>query len=158
VIAVTKLRIFDIPLSMNDIGSEGYEKPKKAHIAKTKNIPARENIVYFDRFVKGDNVRSENVEISTRNRGKKKSSLKSVGAGGKGGYVLPMTIRSNGSSNIIGAAAVPTRALPSATFSPRTLVTYAIMMKVAVPHRVVIGLIGFVGRATAPYCQYSSLT
>ena len=117
-IAVTKLRIFDIPLSVTDIGLNGYEKPKKAHTEKTKNIPARENSVYFDSFVNGDSVSSENVEISTRNRGRKKSSLYSVGAGGMGGYVLPMTIRSNGSSKIIGAAAVPTKALPSATFSP----------------------------------------
>ena len=98
--------------------SDGYEKQEKAHTANTKNIPARENSVYFDNFVNGDNVRSENVEISTRKRGKKKSSLNSVGAGGRGGYVLPMTIRSNGSSNIIGAAAMPTKALPNATFSP----------------------------------------
>lgn len=118
VIAVPKLRIFDIPLSVIDIGLEGYEKPRRAHTEKTKNIPARENRVYFDNFVNGDNVRSESVEISTRNRGKKKSSLNSVGAGGTGGYVLPMTIRSNGSSNIIGAAAVPTKAVPNATFSP----------------------------------------
>jgi hypothetical protein len=118
VIAVTKLKIFDTPLSAIGVSSEGYEKPKRAHTAKTKNNPARENIVYFDRFVKGDNVRSENVEISTRNRGKKKSSLYRVGLGGMGGYVLNITIRSNGSSNIIGAAAVPTKALPSAIFSP----------------------------------------
>ena len=117
-IAATKLRTFDMSLSMIDNKLEGYEKPKEAHTANTKNIPARENSVYLDSFVNGDNVRSENVEISTRNRGKKKSSLNSVGAGGTGGYVLPMTIRSNGSSNIIGAAAVPTKALPSATLSP----------------------------------------
>ena len=49
---------------------------------------------------------------------KKKSSLYRFGEGGIGGYVLNMTIRSNGSSNIIGAAAVPTKALPSATFHP----------------------------------------
>jgi len=79
VIAVMKLRIFDNPLSATDIGSEGYGKPKKAHMAKTKNIPARENKVYFDSFVSGDSVSSEMVEISTRNRGKKKTSLKSVG-------------------------------------------------------------------------------
>ena len=120
VIAAVKLRIFDIPLSATDIGSRGYEKPEKAHTAKTMNIPARENSVYFDSFVNGDSVSSENVEISTRNTGRKKSSLNSVGAGGRGGYVLPMTIRSNGSSNIIGAAAVPTKALPSATFSPNS--------------------------------------
>jgi len=62
-----------------------------------RNIPAREN--RCDRFVKGDNKRSENVEISRRNRGKKKSSVNSVA--GRGRYVLPMTIRSNGSSNIL---------------------------------------------------------
>jgi len=62
-----------------------------------RNIPAREN--RCDRFVKSDNKRSENVEISRRNRGKKKSSVNSVA--GRGGYVLPMTIRSNGSSNIL---------------------------------------------------------
>ena len=118
VIAVAKLRTFDIPLSVIANKSDGYEKPERAHTANTKNIPARENIVYFDRFVKGDNVRSESVEISTRKRGKKKSSLNSVGAGGTGGYVLAMTIRSNGSSNIIGPAAVPTKALPRAIFSP----------------------------------------
>jgi hypothetical protein len=60
----TKLWIFDIQLGVTGIGSEGYEKPRKAHAAKTKDIPARENIVYFDSFVNGDNVRSENVEIS----------------------------------------------------------------------------------------------
>jgi hypothetical protein len=85
VIAVTKLRIFDNPLSVTGSGSDGYEKPSKAHTAKTKNIPAKENSVYFDSFVNGDNVRSENVEISTRNRGKKKSSLYRFGAGGMGG-------------------------------------------------------------------------
>jgi hypothetical protein len=118
VIATTKLRIFDIPLSAIEIGSEGYENPKKAHTANTKTIPAIENSVYFDSFVNGDKVRSENVEISIRNRGKKKSSLNNVGAGGRGGYVLPMTIKSKGSSNTIGAAAVPTKALPRATFRP----------------------------------------
>ena len=117
-IAVTKLRIFEVPLSVTDTGSAGYEKPKRAHTVKTKNIPAREKSVYLDNFVNGDNVRRENVEISTRNRGRKKSSLNRFGEGGMGGYVLPMTIMSNGSSNIIGAAVVPTNALPSATLSP----------------------------------------
>ena len=117
-VEVTKLRTFDVPLSVMDIGLEGYEKPKKAHMAKMKKIPAREKSVYFDSFVKGDSVRSESVEISTMKRGRKKRSLKSVGEGGMGGYVLFMTIRSNGSSNTIGAAAVPTKALPSASLSP----------------------------------------
>jgi hypothetical protein len=35
-----------------------------------------------------------------------------------GGYVLPITIKSNGNSDIIGAAAVPTKALTKATFNP----------------------------------------
>jgi hypothetical protein len=95
VIAVTKLEILDKSFSMIDAGFEGYEKPNKAHTAKTKNIPARKNIVYLDRFVRGENVRSENVEISTRNSGRKKRSLNSVGAGGTAGQVLPMTIKSN---------------------------------------------------------------
>lgn len=38
VIAVMKLRIFDTSLSVIDIKLEGYEKPMRAHIAKTKNI------------------------------------------------------------------------------------------------------------------------
>ena len=118
VIAVTKLRTFDTPLSVVGNNSDGYEKPKKAHTANAKNTPARENRVNFDSFVKGDKVRSESVEISTRNRGRKKSSLYRVGLGGMGGYVLNITIRSKGSSNIIGAAAVPTKALPSAIFNP----------------------------------------
>ncbi|MGZ3618844.1 MAG: hypothetical protein ACXVAV_17830 [Ktedonobacteraceae bacterium] len=37
---------------------------------------------------------------------------------GAGAYVLHITIRSNGSSKIIGAAIVPTMALPNAIFSP----------------------------------------
>ena len=112
-IAVVKLKTFDIELSVNDSGLDGYEKPKRAHTAKTMNIPDREIIVDFDRCVKGDNSRSDIVETSTRNRGRKKSN-----ATNRGAFVLPITIRSNGSSNIIGAAAVPTNALPKAIFRP----------------------------------------
>ena len=54
---------------------DGYEKPKSVHTAKTRNMPAKENRVYG----KGDNVGKENVEISTRNRGKKKRNLKRFG-------------------------------------------------------------------------------
>jgi len=118
VIPVRKLRTFEIPFSVNGIGFDGYEKPKRAHSAKTKNIAARENRVYLDSLVKGESVSREKVESSTRNKGRKKSSLNSVGAGGTGGYVLLITIRSNGNSKIIGAAVVPTNALPNATFSP----------------------------------------
>jgi hypothetical protein len=52
VIAATKLMIFDTPLSVIDKGFDGYEKSKKAHVAKIKNIPAGENKMYFDSFVK----------------------------------------------------------------------------------------------------------
>jgi small nuclear ribonucleoprotein (snRNP)-like protein len=85
VIAITKLRIFDESLSIVDDGSEGYEKPENAHIAKMKNSPANENRVYRDSFVRGENVRNENVETSTMNSGRKNSSLNRPGEGGIGG-------------------------------------------------------------------------
>ena len=50
---------------------EGYEKPNKAQIENTKNIAATANKVYFDILVSGDNVSSEKLEISIRNRGRK---------------------------------------------------------------------------------------
>ena len=53
------------------IGEEGYEKPNNAQIENTKNIAARVNKVYFDILVNGDNVSSEKLEISMRNRGRK---------------------------------------------------------------------------------------
>lgn len=69
--AATKLGIFATALNAKDIGLEGYEKPKQAQIVNTKNIAARENKVYFDNFVEGDNVSSEKLEISRRNSGRK---------------------------------------------------------------------------------------
>jgi len=69
--AATKLSIFDTALRAMGIGWEGYEKPSKAQTANTKNIAARENRVYFDNLAKGDNVSSEKLEISRRNRGRK---------------------------------------------------------------------------------------
>jgi hypothetical protein len=71
VTTVTKQRIFETALRANGIGEEGYEKPNRAQIENTKNIVARVNMVYFDILVKGDNVSSEKLEISTRNRGRK---------------------------------------------------------------------------------------
>ena len=41
VIAVIKLKTFDIELSVNENGLDGYEKPKRAHTANTMNIPDR---------------------------------------------------------------------------------------------------------------------
>jgi len=69
--AVTKLRILDTTFRAVGNRVEGYENPNQAHIAHTRNIPANEYKVYFDNFVKGDNVSSEKVEISTRNKGRK---------------------------------------------------------------------------------------
>ena len=74
VIAVTKLRTFDVSLSASDIRLDGNENPFKAQIANTKNTLAKESSVYLDSFVRGDNVRSENVEISTMKSGRKKSN------------------------------------------------------------------------------------
>jgi glutamine phosphoribosylpyrophosphate amidotransferase len=71
VMAVIKHRIFETALRAVDIGEEGYEKPNKAQIENTKNIAARVNKVYFDMLVNGDNVSSEKLEISMRNRGRK---------------------------------------------------------------------------------------
>jgi hypothetical protein len=89
--AVAKHRIFDAALKANGIGEEGYEKPNNAQIENTKNIAASENMVYFDMLVNGDNARSEKLEISTRNRGRKKSK---VSCADIGGYSLHMTTKS----------------------------------------------------------------
>lgn len=61
-IAVTKLKTFDVSFSVMNIKLAGYEKPRNAHTPITKNTPASEDNVYFDSLVNGDNVRSENVE------------------------------------------------------------------------------------------------
>ena len=49
-IAVIKLKTFDIELSVNENGLDGYEKPKRAHTANTMNIPHRETIADLDRL------------------------------------------------------------------------------------------------------------
>ena len=121
---------------------DGKEKPNPAQIAKTKKNPARENSVYLDSLVKGEKVRKEMVESSMRKRGKKKSSRKSVGAGGIGGYILFRTIRSKGSSKIIGPVMAPTRALRNATFIPCLLVNRRMTMNAATALASVIGVTG----------------
>ncbi len=78
----TKHRIFDTALRAIGIGLEGYEKPNKAQTANTENMAARENKVYLDNFAKGDHVTSAKLEISQRNRGRKKSSVNSVAGAG----------------------------------------------------------------------------
>jgi hypothetical protein len=82
------------------------------------------------------------VESSTRKRGKKKSNRKSIGAGGIGGYILFKTIRSKGSSKIIGPVTDPTKALNNATLGPCFLVKRRMTMNVATALASVIGVTG----------------
>ena len=125
------------------MGAAGYAKPNNAQTAKLKNIPAKRNRVYLDSFITGDNASIAKLETSTRKRGKKKSKVNCVA--GVGGYVRHITMRSNGSSKIIGAAIVPTMALPTATQNPLRLARYAITKKVTNPESMVTGVIGFTG-------------
>ncbi len=55
-------------------------------MANTKNIVARANKVYLDKFIKGDHVNSAKLEISQRNSRRKYSKVNVVA--GAGGYVL----------------------------------------------------------------------
>jgi hypothetical protein len=141
--AVANARTFDIALRATGMGAAGYAKPNNAHTANIKNTPAKRNSVYLDSFITGDNMSIAKLEISTRKRGKKKSKVNSIA--GAGGYVRHITMRSNGSSKIIGAAIVPTMALPKATQNPLRLARYAITRKATTPDDSVIGVIGFPG-------------
>ena len=109
----------------------GYPKPNNAQTANSKNIPAKGNSVYLESFMTGENVSIAKLETSTRKRGQKKSNVNSIS--GAGGYVRHITMRSNGSSKIIGAAIVPTMALPKATQNPLRLAKYAITIKATTP-------------------------
>lgn len=126
-----------------DMGAAGYAKPNTAQTENMKNIPTKGNSVYLDTFMTGDNASSAKLETSTRKRGKKKSNVNCVV--GVGGYVRHITMRSNGSSNIIGAAMVPTMALPNVIQNPLRLARYAITKKVTNPESIVTGVIGFTG-------------
>ena len=141
--AVANARTFDIALRATGMGAAGYAKPNNAHTVNIKNTPAKRNSVYLDSFITGDNMSIAKLEISTRKRGKKKSKVNSIA--GAGGYVRHITMRSNGSSKIIGAAMVPTMALPKATQNPLRLARYAIMRKATTPDDSVMGVIGFPG-------------
>jgi hypothetical protein len=98
--------------------------------------------VYRDNLVRGENVRKDMVDSSRRKSGKKKSSLKRLGAGGMGGYILVRTIKSKGSSKIIAAEAAPAKALSKETSSPCFLVSNTMMMNVTTALTSVTGLIG----------------
>ena len=83
---------------------------------------------------------SDNVVISTRNRGTKNSARYRAGSGWSGA-VLAITMRSNGSSKIIGAASAPMMALPSRARklgAPRV----RMMTKMATMARRVTGVMG----------------
>jgi len=129
---------------------EGYEKPNIAQTANTKNIPPKENKVYLDTFIKGDHVKRAKLEISQESRGKKRIMLNNMA--GSGGWFFHIVIKSKGSSKNIGAAIVPTIALPRAAFSPWCLPRNAIPMKVTNADRPVIGVIGSVGGVMFPNC------
>jgi len=141
--AVANATIFDVIFRAIGIGTDGYAKPNNAQTANSKNIPAKRNKVYLDSFIKGENVSIAKLEISTRKRGKKKSNVNSIS--GAGGCVRHITMRSNGSSKIIGAAIVPTMALPIATRNPLCCAKYTITKKATTPEVAVTGVIGFAG-------------
>lgn len=148
--AVANARIFDTMFRIIEMGVSGYAKPNNAHTANIKNIPPKRNSVYLVSFITGDNASIAKLEISTRKRGKKKSNVNWIA--GVGGYVRHITMRSNGSSKIIGAAIVPTMALPKATQNPLRLARYAITKKVTNPESSVTGVIGFTGPVKCPTC------
>ena len=138
------------------MGAAGYAKPNNAQTAKLKNIPAKRNRVYLDSFITGDNASIAKLETSTRKRGKKKSKVN--GISGAGGYVRHITMRSKGSSKIIGAAIVPTMALPTATQNPLRLARYAIPKKATNPEVSVTEVMGFAGAVKGPTCRYNAST
>ncbi|MCP8314813.1 MAG: hypothetical protein H3Z53_10670 [archaeon] len=77
------------------------------------------------------------MHTSTRNLGDNKRSDKTRGI-----LTLPLTIKSKGSSKIIGAAIVPTKALPNANFIPYLRDPYPIIKKQHTAASIVIGFIG----------------
>jgi hypothetical protein len=128
--AEMKHRTLEIAFSMMGSGEDGYEKPNKAQTANTRNIPAREKMVLLFIFIRGDNVNSDMVDNSMIKSGKKKRPLKRIGLGGMAGYVLFITIKSNGSSKIIGAAIAATAPLRIAITLPFFQVVTKIRIKV----------------------------
>lgn len=93
-------------------------------------------------LVKGEKVRNDIVESSIRKSGRKKSSRKSMGAGGMGGYIRFRTIKSKGSSKIMGPVMAPTRALSRAVLSPCLLVKSRMTTNAATALASVIGVTG----------------
>ncbi len=136
--AAANARIFEIMFRAIGMGVAGYAKPSIAHTAKIKNMPARRNRVALDSFITGENVSITRLRIWTRMNGIKKSRISTVPGGG--GEIRPITMRSKGSSKIIGAAIVPIMALPKATQNPLRLARYAITIKVTNAEIIVTGV------------------
>jgi hypothetical protein len=149
VIDITNATAFEVTLKTKNIGVMGDENPKIAQTAKIKNIPAKEKKVYLVTFIKGESNSRDIVVSSIRNKGKKNSNLKSAGFGGIGGYVLPITIRSKGSSKTIGPAIAQIAALRNATFTPFFFVNQKTTIKLINAKRKVKIVIGF--SATVPF-------
>src|SRR6266566_552678 len=116
--AAANASTLEIMFSAMGRGVAGYAKPNTAQTAKITNMPARRNNVYLDSFMTGENVSIAKLRISTRMSEKKKSTFNITGTGAE---IRHITMRSKGSSKIIGAAMVPTMALPTATQNPLPL-------------------------------------
>jgi len=71
VIAVAKLNTLEMAFNIVGNGSEGYEKPNQAQTVNTRNMIDNKYNEYSDILIKGYNVSSENVAISTINNDRK---------------------------------------------------------------------------------------
>src|SRR6516162_3074118 len=69
--ATAKATIFDSTFSANGTGAEGYPNPDRPQTAKTTSISAKQKNAALDSFTKGDNLSSDSVVTSTRNKGAK---------------------------------------------------------------------------------------
>lgn len=70
-IAVAKLNTLEMAFNIVGNGSEGYEKPNQAQTVNTRNMIDNKYNEYSDILIKGYNVSSENVAISTINNDRK---------------------------------------------------------------------------------------
>jgi hypothetical protein len=110
----------------------------------------------------GDSRRSSSVVISIRNNGTKNRARYKAGSGGIAGYVLAITMRSNGSSKIIGAAIAPMAPLSSLVLKrslvpkpagPREMTVMT--TKTTTTAEKVIGAMGSLGAAEGALREYS---
>ena len=83
--AAAKATIFDSTFSANGTEAEGYPNPDRPQTAKTTSNTAKEKNDALDSCTIGDNLRSESVVNSTRNKGAKNRTRYKAGSGGIGG-------------------------------------------------------------------------